>query len=171
MTSPKSEWHFQPVSELKGRSKQLKKLRSQWAKKTKQKTPRDLDTQFSELHESAFEQYDCLTCANCCKTTSPMLFEKDIERLSKALGMKPGDFTQTYLYLDTDGLYAFKQTPCPFLGPDNYCQHYEDRPKACREFPHTQHRKMHNLLNLAVTNCSVCPVVDAIVDKLAGIQA
>jgi len=170
MTSGENQWEFSSPPELKAKAKSRKKARQAWAKKTKQQAPKNLDQRFSDLHDSAFSEYDCLNCANCCKTTSPMLFERDIERLSKALRMKPGDFTQEYLFLDIDGLYAFKQTPCPFLGADNSCQHYEDRPKACRDFPHTQHRKMHNLLNLAVTNCTVCPVVDAIVDKLAQIQ-
>jgi hypothetical protein len=51
-------------------------------KRLKQRPPRDLDEQFEKLHEKAFKQIDCLDCGNCCKTTSPMLFEKDIERLS-----------------------------------------------------------------------------------------
>lgn len=30
--------------------------------------------------------------------------------------------------------------PCPLLGRDNYCAVYADRPKACREYPHTDRR-------------------------------
>jgi hypothetical protein len=100
-------------------------------KQLKKKPPANLDAQFSEANDAVFSEFDCLTCANCCKTTSPMLFEKDIERLSKHLKMKPGAFIEQYLFLDTDGIYAFRQTPCPFLGGDNYCSVYEHRPKAC----------------------------------------
>ncbi len=31
-------------------------------------------------------------------------------------------------------------SPCPFLGDDNYCSVYEARPKACREYPHTDRK-------------------------------
>ena len=96
-------------------------------KKLKQKSPKNLDEQFNDLHEEAFEVYDCLSCGNCCKTTSPMLFEKDIERLSSYLKLKPGDFVEKYLFLDTDGIYAMKSTPCPFLDNDNYCSVYDHR--------------------------------------------
>lgn len=128
-------------------------------KRLRKKTPKNLDDIFAEKHESVFEEINCLDCANCCKTTSPMLFEKDIERLSSHLRIKPGDFIGKYLFLDTDGIYAFKSSPCPFLGPDNFCSVYEYRPKACREYPHTNQRKMHTLLNLAETNAAICPAV------------
>ena len=56
-------------------------------KRLKLKQPRDLDQQFHNLHDEVFEKIDCLACANCCKTTSPIFYEKDIERLSKHFGL------------------------------------------------------------------------------------
>lgn len=132
-----------------------RKLLKQW----KKRAPKDLDQRFAEAHDAVFEKLDCLDCGNCCKTTSPMLFEKDIERLARHLRMKTGQFAEQYLYLDSDGIYAFRQTPCPFLEEDNACSVYEERPKACREYPHTNMRKMHTLLNLAEKNASICPAV------------
>jgi Fe-S-cluster containining protein len=134
-------------------------------KDLKKKKPGNLDAKFGDLHEEVFSEIDCLTCGNCCKTTSPMLFEKDIERLAAALKMRIGNFVETYLYMDTDGLYAMKQTPCPFLGSDNYCMVYDARPKACREYPHTNQRKMHTLLSLAETNATICPAVLEIIKR------
>ena len=96
-----------------------------------------------------------------------MFFDKDIERLASHLRMKPGDFVEQYLHLDTDGIYALKSSPCPFLGTDNYCSVYEHRPKACREYPHTQHRKMINKPNLAVKNTEICPAVVSILENIA----
>lgn len=154
------------VEDLRTRVYQQGKALRATLKKLKQKPPRNLDEQFETLHDLAFAKIDCLTCGNCCKTTSPMLFEKDIDRLSSHLKMKPGDFVAQYLMLDTDGLYCFKQTPCPFLGDDNACSVYNDRPKACREFPHTNHRKMHTHLALAHQNIEICPAVFAIVEQL-----
>lgn len=135
-------------------------------RKIRKKSPGNLDRQFEEAHDAVFAEMDCLTCANCCKSASPMLFEKDIERLAKHLKLKPGVFIEQYLFLDTDGIYAFRQTPCPFLGSDNYCSVYEHRPKACREYPHTNMRKMHTLLKLAVKNLHICPAVAKIVQRI-----
>lgn len=50
-----------------------------------------------ELHEEAFEHIDCLTCANCCKTTSPRILQKDVDRLAAALRMKPAAFEAKYV--------------------------------------------------------------------------
>lgn len=44
-----------------------------------------LDDEFHELDAQVFEKMDCLDCANCCKTTSPIFQQSDIERVSKAL--------------------------------------------------------------------------------------
>lgn len=135
-------------------------------KRLKKQRPKDLDVQFARVHEEVFEEVDCLSCANCCKTTSPMFFEKDIERLASHLGMKTGDFIKKYLFLDTDGIYALRKTPCPFLGADNYCSVYEHRPKACREYPHTNHRKMVTKLHLALKNTEICPAVEKVLERI-----
>jgi len=135
-------------------------------KKLKAKKPKNLDDVFHKLHHEAFNQFDCLTCANCCSTISPVITEKDIEKLAKRLKMKPVDFVEQYLYIDEDKDYVFQLTPCPFLLPDNHCMVYEDRPKACREYPHTDRKRMYQILNLTHKNCEVCPVVFCITDEL-----
>ena len=58
----------------------------------KKKDPRRIDDLFHELHEEVFEEVDCLECANCCKTTSPIFYDTDIERLAKELRIKAVDF-------------------------------------------------------------------------------
>ncbi|WP_332911960.1 YkgJ family cysteine cluster protein [Algoriphagus boritolerans] len=52
--------------------------------------------------------------------------------------------------------------PCPFLGADNKCLVYEDRPKACREYPHTNRKNMLGILDLSLKNTLVCPAVSKI---------
>ena len=81
--------------------------------------------------------------------------------------MKPGEFTERYLRLDEDKDYVPNAIPCPFLQADNRCGIYEHRPAACREYPHTNRRKMHQILDLTLRNCMVCPAVLEITDKLA----
>jgi hypothetical protein len=135
-------------------------------KKIKQKKNRNLDDVFHTAHEKAFEQIDCLSCANCCKTTSPIFYQKDIERVAKRLRIKPFEFIEKYLKIDEDKDYVLKQSPCPFLGADNYCSVYDDRPTACREYPHTNRKNMYQILDLTYKNTLVCPAVLKIVDEV-----
>jgi len=127
--------------------------------KIKKRPPKNFDYLMSEIHHKVFEKIDCLTCANCCKTTSPIVTEKDIERIAKFLKLKPQAFIEKYLKKDTDGLWMMQQTPCVFLDDDNYCLIYEVRPKACREYPHLDRKKNIQLLNLHLKNTEICPAV------------
>jgi Fe-S-cluster containining protein len=132
----------------------------------KKKDPRKVDDAFHDVHEKVFEEVDCLTCANCCKTTSPIFYPADIERLAKSLRMKPGEFMEAYLKVDEDKDFVLKSSPCPFLDDDNYCRVYEDRPKACREYPHTNRKKMVQITTLTIKNTLVCPAVLEMVERL-----
>jgi uncharacterized protein len=132
----------------------------------KRKPPRKLDDVFHQLHEEVFERIDCLQCANCCKTTSPIFYDKDIDRLARRLRMKSVQFIETYLKVDEDGDYVLQKSPCVFLSADNYCQVYEDRPTACREYPHTDRKRMEQILDLTYQNTLVCPAVAEIIDSL-----
>lgn len=132
----------------------------------KKKDPRKVDDAFHTVHEEVFEVIDCLTCANCCKTTSPIFYQTDIERVAKSLRMKPGDFIEKYLRVDEDKDFVLKSSPCPFLDQDNYCKVYDDRPKACREYPHTNRKKMVQIMELTHKNTMVCPAVFEMVERL-----
>lgn len=128
--------------------------------------PADLDATCNQLHDEAFEQINCLDCANCCSTTGPLLLEKDIDRAAKALKMRPGVFTETYLRTDEDGDRVFNTLPCPFLGSDHYCSIYADRPNACREYPHTQQRNILQKLKITYHNTLICPAVALVTEGL-----
>jgi Fe-S-cluster containining protein len=132
----------------------------------KKKNPRKVDDAFHELHEEVFEEVNCLDCANCCKTTSPIFYQTDIERVARSLRMKPGDFIEKYLHIDEDKDYVLKSSPCPFLDKENYCSVYEDRPKACREYPHTDRKKMVQIMDLTYKNTLVCPAALEIVERI-----
>lgn len=136
----------------------------------KRKDTRKLDTLFHTVHEQVFDELDCLTCANCCKTTSPIFYQNDIERLAKSMRMKPGDFVEHYLRIDEDKDYVLQSSPCPFLGADNYCSVYADRPKACREYPHTDRKKVIQIMDLTYRNTLVCPAVLEIVERIKKIN-
>ncbi len=127
---------------------------------------RKVDDAFHQQHDNVFEEIDCLTCANCCKTTSPIFYQHDIERASKALRLRPSDFISKYLRVDEDKDYVLQQAPCPFLDKENYCSIYADRPKACREYPHTNRKKMVQIMDLTFKNTLVCPAVFEMVERL-----
>lgn len=131
---------------------------------------KDADKIINGLHTDVFEETNCLACANCCKTTGPLLTNRDISRLSNRLKLKESEFIDQYLKLDDDNDFVFKSMPCPFLGADNYCFVYEDRPKACREFPHTDQKGQLNIAHLTRKNARICPAVASIFQKLQKIN-
>ncbi|MGO3812908.1 YkgJ family cysteine cluster protein [Mesonia sp.] len=154
---------------LKNLPKQAKdkhKENKKFFSKLKKKPPKHLDVLMQELHDNEFERTDCLTCANCCKTTGPLFTDKDVKRISKFLKMKPQAFVETYLRVDEEQDYVLQQVPCTFLGEDNKCSIYEVRPKACAEFPHTDRRKFQQIGNLTLKNVAICPAACNIVEEM-----
>lgn len=142
------------------------KTRKKLFHRLKAMSPARLDQQVMEMHEKVFACTDCLQCANCCKTTGPLFTDRDIGRISKHLKLKPGGFVEKYLRIDEDGDYVLKQVPCAFLLPDNRCSIYDVRPKACREYPHTDRTGQHKILHLTRINATICPAVAGIVERL-----
>lgn len=157
------------LEQFKIQSKNKEKENRKYLAGLKKQDSRKLDDVFHALHEEVFEEVDCLTCANCCKTTSPIFYQNDIERVAKALRMKPGDFITKYLRIDEDKDYVLQSSPCPFLDNENYCSVYEDRPKACREYPHTDRKKMVQITELTFKNTMVCPAVFEMVERIKKI--
>jgi uncharacterized protein len=126
----------------------------------------DMDPVVHRLHHKHMDAVDCIECARCCKHLGPRIDSRDIERFSKALRMKPSDVFDRYLRTDEDGDMVFKSMPCPFLGSDNYCLIYESRPKACREYPHTDRKRFHQIYKLSIKNAETCPVVFNVLEEL-----
>jgi hypothetical protein len=119
-----------------------------------------------ELHEEAFEKIDCLHCANCCKNYSPRFKKPDIKRIAKYLNMKDGDFINMYLFVDSEGDYVLKTKPCPFLGADNLCSIYDERPTDCHRFPYTDEDVLLKRQPLTLKNSSFCPIVYYVLESL-----
>ncbi len=140
----------------------------QFLNRIKKKKPKNLDTIAQEVHSEVFNEIDCLTCANCCKTTGPLFIEKDIERIAKHLKLKPGAFIEQYLCKDEEGDWVLKTVPCSFLDSENYCLIYEVRPKACREFPHTDRRKLWQINHLTIKNTKICPAAYEVIERMKG---
>ncbi len=148
------------------------KRRKQWLafyKKHKKELIKS-DKQIHALHELHTQQTNCLECGNCCRMLGPRLLPADVEQLAKALKMKTSAFISQYIRTDEDGDMVFKSMPCPFLRADNYCAVYESRPKACREYPHTDRRHFFQIFSLSVKNAETCPIVFHVLNDLTDQQ-
>lgn len=132
----------------------------------KKKAPKNLDKIVQEVHTEVFREIDCTKCANCCKVLGPLFTEADISRIAKHFRMRLPVFEDMYLRVDEDNDKVFKSMPCPFLGEDNLCSIYDIRPKACREFPHTDRKKIYQINHLTIQNTLICPAVYLFVERL-----
>ncbi len=155
------DWRNNAVNKKAENAKFLKSL--------KRKDRKKIDALAEEMHDEIFEEIDCLKCANCCKTISPIVREADLRRMAAHLKMKESKLIESYLLIDDDGDYVMNSAPCPFLGSDNYCSIYEARPKACREYPHIDHKPFTSINNLHKVNTLTCPAVYHSLERLKKI--
>ena len=148
------------LSNAKSKRKENKKFLTSLSKDKR------LDEKFHTVHEEVFAETNCLECANCCKTTSPIFRDVDIDRIANHLGIRPSELTDKHLHIDGDGDWVLNSAPCVFLANDNRCTIYEVRPRACRDYPHTNRKNMSQLLELTYRNTLVCPAVAQMVERL-----
>jgi len=161
---------LQSVLGLKSKAAEKLKENSQFLKHLSAKPSGKVDEAFRTLHEAVFNEVNCLDCGNCCKSLGPRLTDADIRRISNVLKIRPSELANKYLRLDEDNDYVFSCMPCPFLEDDNFCKIYENRPRACREYPHTDRRRMHQVFNITLRNTSTCPAVFEILERLKQIK-
>ena len=119
-----------------------------------------------QLHNEAFDKINCLQCAACCKNYSPRFKTPDIKRISKYLQLKESVFIEQYLRLDEDGDYVVKLSPCPFLGENNFCSIYNERPGDCKRFPYTDEDVIIKRQQITLKNSTFCPAVFYVLEKL-----
>lgn len=129
-----------------------------------------MDCEIHELHNIYTNKIDCLKCANCCRSLGPLITDADIKRMGRALRLSPSEVIDTYLRIDEDGDYVFKDMPCPFLLDDNYCIIYENRPKACKEYPHTNRKKFYQVYKLSIKNACTCPIAYEVLSGILRIN-
>ena len=143
-----------------------KKELNQFLKKIKKQNSKLINQLADSTHETVFKALDCLDCANCCSSIPPIVNRTDANRLAKHLGMTAAKFCQNYLLEDEDGDWVMNTSPCPFLMENHKCFIYEFRPRACREYPHTDHMQFSKNINLHKTNINYCPAVFHIVNQM-----
>lgn len=130
--------------------------------------PPHLDDLAEQINAEVWNEVDCLTCANCCKTMTPTFTTKDVRRISKYLDMRPKDFREKWLRQEkNDNDWINKQEPCQFLDlATNKCSIYEVRPDDCAGFPHLTKKKMPDYMHVHQQNVSYCPATYKMVEKM-----
>lgn len=156
------------LQNLPSKAKKVRREHKKFLKQLQSRPPKDLDARMIRLHDDEFSRTNCLECANCCKTTGPLFTRADVDRIAKHLKLKSAQFQEKYLKMDEDGDLILKQVPCTFLADDNSCLIYDVRPKACREFPHTDRKKFHQIGDLTIKNVAICPAAFNIVERMMG---
>lgn len=152
------------VAEILESAKKAKELNAVFLQK--KESDKNIDAKFEVEHDKVFDKLDCLDCANCCKTTSPIILQEDMDRIAAHLEITTGEFIQKYLEMDEEGDFVFQSAPCPMLLEDNKCSVYKVRPAACSEYPHTNRKNIKEIMDLTLENTLVCPAVFQIVENL-----
>lgn len=125
-----------------------------------------IDRIVHKLNEEVSSQIDCCACANCCRSSYVEVREKDIRRLTEALGKTRAAVIREHLDFNVEEKsYWLKGLPCKFL-TDSKCSIYEARPDDCRSFPHLHKKDFTYRLLGVLENCSVCPIVYNVYEQL-----
>lgn len=125
----------------------------------------ELDSIVHKLHKKISAEIDCTACGNCCREIQVGVGKKDVEKLSKSLGVTSDQFISKYVEKTEDGDIVIKQVPCPFLR-GNKCSHYDSRPEACASYPHLHKKDFVFRLFGVLDNYSVCPIVFNVYEAL-----
>lgn len=112
---------------------------------------KDLDAAFMIC--SGYEDgFECSMCGKCCHQPSINILPGEADKISRAAGIPLFEFMTEYVVQTSDSRLLFRKTdPCAFLGNDNRCTIWKDRPEICREFPYTVSMFMSRVY-LAITD-------------------
>ena len=132
------------------------------------------ELKFRRIAEKIEDEIDCRACANCCKVAETDVTKRDIERLSKYLGMKPQTFVEQYTtasaFEQKEPILRRRETGCIFL-EGNDCSIYEARPDTCRDFPHLIRGagSFESRMWQMVDRATYCPIVYNSLEEFKGI--
>ena len=144
-----------------------KKTLRKFLSKIVKDSPPGLGKIVETLEKEVWQEVDCLSCANCCKTMSPTYTKTDIRRIAKHFSVTPAAFSKKWLRKDRIGDMLNKTEPCQFLDmKDNKCSIYDVRPADCSGFPHLPKTKTAGYLHVHRQNIELCPATYKLVEKM-----
>ena len=134
----------------------------------KRNPPRNLQSIAIKAGSNVWNEIDCLSCANCCKTMTPTYTNADIKKIASYLQISTDEMKRRWLKKERGtGNWLNKTTPCQFLDPDtNMCNVYEVRPADCSGFPHLAKKKMVDYLHIHKQNLDECPATFKMVERM-----
>jgi len=95
----------------------------------------DLDLAY-DICKAMHDSFPCEICGKCCHQANITVMDDEVGRIAEHLGMTNDMFIAEYLYR-RDGLWLFRKSGrCRFLGNDNKCTIWAERPEICRDFPY-----------------------------------
>jgi len=125
-----------------------------------------LDATVREVTDEVWSQIDCKICANCCRTLQIEVNDDDITRLAARFEITPGEFVERYVEEPEPHTRMLRSQPCVFLGEDNLCAVYEDRPDDCRGYPYLHRDGFRQRTFSMIDNAAACPIVFNVWDGL-----
>ena len=105
-----------------------------------------------EICMSYRPEFPCEMCGKCCHQPNIVVRPEEFERIAYAAEVSISEFIDRYLARTRDGRFLLAKTaPCAFLGKDNRCTIWKDRPQICDDFPYAVSMFMSRVY-LALTN-------------------
>lgn len=111
-------------------------------------------------------QIDCTQCANCCKTSTTEVTERDIAKLARHLRISPDQCSAGYTMIQEEAgaatrvLKFSEGAGCVFLD-GKLCSVYDARPANCQRYPHVVrgNGSIASRMWAFADSASVCPIV------------
>lgn len=160
----------QPVNmrSFRPKARHAKSRMRRYLTKLEKSKPRGLDKKIESIEKEVWQETDCLTCANCCRTMTPTYTPSDLKRISSHFKMSVEEFKKKWLRRDrgADRDWVNKTEPCQFLDlKTNMCSIYEIRPADCAGFPHLS-KKFSDFAHIHKQNVELCPATFRLVEKM-----
>ncbi|MDR0791428.1 MAG: YkgJ family cysteine cluster protein [Methanomassiliicoccaceae archaeon] len=95
----------------------------------------DLDLAYDvcmRIHDTS----ECKMCGRCCHQPNIVIMDNETERIAKHINMGNEEFIRNFLYRRDDRWLFKKSGRCHFLGKDDKCTIWRERPEICRDFPY-----------------------------------
>jgi Fe-S-cluster containining protein len=95
----------------------------------------DLDLAYDvcmHLHNTS----ECEMCGKCCHQPNITIMDGEAERIAEHLNIGTDEFIRNFLYRKDERWLFKKSGRCRFLGKDNKCTIWKERPQICHDFPY-----------------------------------
>jgi len=138
----------------------------EWLKERSPLSNDQLDRLVEQIRTDIEPRIDCVACNHCCRTLQVVVDRKDIARLAKRFGVPADHFAEEHVDTAPDGVQHLRSQPCPSLGNDGACTVYEDRPKACRDYPYVDTPRFRTRSLTILENVPHCPIVFNVWERL-----